>query len=84
MGDLKEELRLLVAQTGGVAADFDGRAHFYLELGVTSVKAMQLLMALEDRYGLRVPDEQFVEATSLESLTSLMGSLLAGKSCSGE
>lgn len=76
---LEEELRQLVAEIGEIAPAFDSQANFYLDLGVPSMKAMQLLMQLEDKYGVQVPDDQFVEATSLKSLTAMMAQLQTGK-----
>lgn len=76
---LEEELRQMVAEIGEIAPAFDSHANFYLDLGVPSMKAMQLLMQLEDKYGVQVPDDQFVEATSLQTLTAMMAQLQAGK-----
>ena len=39
------------------------------------MKAMELLMTLEERYGVSVPDEEFVEAKSLERLAGMMQGL---------
>jgi acyl carrier protein len=43
-----------------------------LNLGVASVHALNLLTELEDQFGGVVSDEEFVSATSLAILTSLM------------
>ena len=40
------------------------------------MQAMELLMALEEGYAVKVPDEQFVEATSLERLARMMHGLM--------
>ena len=76
---LEAELRQLVAAIGEIPPSFDPNANFYLDLGVPSMKAMQLLMELEEKYGVPVPDDEFVEATSLTSLTAMMSRLGAGK-----
>ncbi|MGA8029516.1 MAG: phosphopantetheine-binding protein [Bryobacteraceae bacterium] len=73
---LKDELRSIVASIGGISPDFDSKAHLYNDLGVPSVKALHLLLALEERYGISIQDDEFVEATSLESLHSLMARLV--------
>jgi acyl carrier protein len=36
---------------------------------------MELLLVLEERYGVSVPDEDFIEATSLERLAVMMRGL---------
>ena len=79
MDTLQQELRQLVAELGEIPTDFDATANLYLDLGVPSVKAMQLLMDLEDRFDVRVPDDQFVEAVTLHKLTEMMRTLMAEK-----
>ena len=79
MQSLEPELRHLVVNLCQLAVDFDAKADLYLDLGVASVKAMELLMELEERYSVSVPDEEFVLATSLERLASMMQALLAQK-----
>ena len=72
---MEEELRKIVAEVCGIAPDFDRMAHLYFTLGVPSGKAMLLLMVLEERFGVQVPDEQFVEAVTLEKLTAMVEGL---------
>jgi acyl carrier protein len=79
MDSLEQQVKDLVRELGDLPPDFDGAANLYLDLGVPSVKAMQLLMDLEDRFGVQIPDDQFVEAISLDKLTSLMRSLVEAK-----
>lgn len=76
---LRDGLRRMVAEIGEIPADFDPHLNLYLDLGVPSAKAMQLLMELEDRYGVRVPDDEFVEATSLDSLAAMMERLVSAQ-----
>ncbi len=79
MSDLKAELRALVADVGGLPPDFDSSAHLYNDLGVASLKALQLLFALEERYQVQIQDAEFVDATSLDNLYALMSKLVAVK-----
>jgi acyl carrier protein len=72
---LKDELRQLLTEVASLPAGFDEKADLYSDLGVASIKAMELLMALEDRYGVSVPDEEFIEATSLDRLDTMMRKL---------
>lgn len=75
---MKEQLRDLIVEIGGLARDFDAGANLYLDLGLPSMKAMQLLMELEERFGVSVPDEEFVDAVSLDALAVMMEKLCAG------
>jgi acyl carrier protein len=72
---LKSDLRHLLMEVTALPDGFDETADLYGDLGVGSMKAMELLMALEERYGVRVPDEKFIEATSLDRLTLMIGQL---------
>jgi acyl carrier protein len=55
--------------------DFDDKADLYSTLGVPSLKALEILMALEERYGISIPDEEFIQAVSLEHLIALIRKL---------
>jgi acyl carrier protein len=72
---LKSELRQMLTDLASLPQGFDENADLYRDLGMTSMKAMELLMALEERYTVRVPDEEFIEATSLERLATMMQAL---------
>jgi acyl carrier protein len=69
------ELRQILSDLAQLPSGFSAQADLYSELGMPSVKAMQLLLELEDRFGIAVPDEDFVEATTLDKLTALVSGL---------
>lgn len=71
--EMIEEVRQVVCGITGLAPDFDSAANLYADLGVPSVQAMQLLTELEERFGIALPDEDFIEAVSLQDLSSLVG-----------
>lgn len=71
--EMIEEVRQVVCGITGLAPDFDTKANLYADLGVPSVQAMQLLTELEERFGIALPDEDFIEAVSLQDLSSLVG-----------
>ena len=75
---LESELREILVEVCGIAPDFDRAAHLYFTLGVPSVKAMLLLMVIEEHFGVQVPDDQFVEAVTLEKLTNMIERLHTG------
>lgn len=72
MDTVKTELRQLLTQLASLPEGFDEKADLYSDLGVASIKAMELLLELEERYGVSVPDEEFIEATSLERLAAMI------------
>jgi acyl carrier protein len=72
---LKSELRQLLTELASLPDGFDEKADLYTDLGMASMKAMEFLVALEERYGVRVPDEEFIKATSLQRLAEMMRGL---------
>lgn len=72
MEALKSDLRQLLMELAALSEGFDENADLYTELGVASMKAMELLMELEDRFQVSVPDEEFIQATSLQGLAEMI------------
>jgi acyl carrier protein len=70
--DLEAGIRKIVSEISGIPGNADAQADLYLDLGMASVHALQLLTELEDRFGVQIPDDDFVEATSIEKLTALI------------
>lgn len=75
METLKGELRQLLTEVASLPEGFDEKADLYSQLGMASIKAMELLVLLEERYGVSVPDEEFIQATSLDRLVVMMWKL---------
>ena len=77
---LEQELRGMICDLSGLPCDFDPNGNLYLDLGVASMHALQLMLQIEERYGIALPDESFVEAVTLNSMTVLIQNLLSQKS----
>jgi acyl carrier protein len=75
MDPVETKVRTIVANISNLPADMPADANLYLDLGVASVHALELLTELEEQFGVAVPDERFVEATSINELTALMAGL---------
>jgi acyl carrier protein len=75
--EVETKVREVLSNVAGLPKDVDGRANLYLDLGVASVHALTLLSELESQFGVAVPDDEFVSATTVESLTALMTDLVA-------
>jgi len=73
--DVEADVRKIVSDLSGIPVDADPQADLYLDLGVASVHALQLLTELEEHFNIQIPDDQFVEATSIAKLTDLVKSL---------
>ena len=76
MNDTESKIRQILAEIAELSTDVPAEANLYLDLGVASVHAMQLLTELEGRFDVQVPDEEFVEATSIAELTRMVDRLL--------
>ena len=75
METVKSALRQMLIDLASLPEGFDENADLYSDLGVASMKAMELLVEIEDRFGVSVPDEEFIQATSLESLAAMIQKL---------
>lgn len=47
----------------------------YRDLGVKSTAALDLLLSLEDEFGVAIPDDQFGDARTVASLALMIGEL---------
>jgi acyl carrier protein len=75
MDEHEQKIRELISRVCDVPVDIPADANLYLDLGVASVHALQLLAELEDGFNVSIPDEEFVEATSVSKLVPLMHEL---------
>jgi len=72
MSTVEQRIREIITNITGLQSDIPGDANLYLDLGVASVYALQLLSELERQFGVSIPDEDFVDATSIDELTAMM------------
>jgi len=73
MEDYKDEIRTLVAQIGEVEiSKISDDTHLSNELGLDSLRALELMVALEDKFKIRVPEEELGRFTNVSSLAELV------------
>lgn len=83
MEDRKDEIRRLISQIGEVeVGEIADDTHLSKDLGFDSLRALELMTALEGKFNIRVPDEQLTRFTSVSSLADLV-SELQGAAVSG-
>ena len=70
-----ETIRALVARIANIPAP-DGNADMYLA-GFASTAALELLVELEDAFGVAIPDDQFIAARTPSALAQVVCSLAA-------
>ena len=74
--EIERSIRTIIVAVSGLSEHADADADLYLVLGMASVHALALLTELEERFGVPIPDDQFVEATSIAKLTATLSALL--------
>ncbi len=78
---IEVEVRKIVQRLGPSLRDgFSASADLYRELGVKSIAALDLLLSLEEGFGVSIDDAAFGDARSVEQIVAMIGGLLSGKS----
>jgi acyl carrier protein len=73
---LADEIEQVVRDEADIAVDIPRDRDLYNEVGVSSVDAIKILMALEVRYGVTFDDRQFAQSRTVNALTELVRKLL--------
>jgi len=74
-GNLKEEMRALICEI--TELDELGDDQEFKSLGVDSMTAIEIVSALERKYGIQVPEAELMQLTSLNNAYSLVQKKLA-------
>jgi acyl carrier protein len=67
---IMERVLQLISQVGGIGS-VEPDAGIY-EAGFSSVRVLELLLALEDEYGVTIPDKDFMAARSPRQISELI------------
>ena len=70
---IHKDVLSIVATYGKVRQPFGPDRDLYADLGIESVNAVSILLALESRFGLHIDDARFVEARTVNALVDLVG-----------
>ncbi len=68
-----ERIIHLISELGGIDS-VNPDANIY-EAGFSSIRVLELLLALEDEFGVSIPDKDFMAARSPRQITTLIDSL---------
>jgi acyl carrier protein len=73
MENYRDEIRSLIAQVGEVdISRISDETHLSNDLGLDSLRALELMVAIEDKFKIRVPEEQLGRFTNVSSLAELV------------
>jgi acyl carrier protein len=75
MKTLEKLKELLEDYTGVDGADIQMDSHFVQDLGLDSLDEVELLMAIEEEFGIEISDERAQECLTVEKMVALIDSL---------
>ena len=78
--DIRTEVRRLVAEiTEREPGEISDSAHFIEELGIDSLMAIEMMVAVDKKYKVEISEEEFGKITNVNDAVDLVQRLLAAK-----
>ncbi|MFZ5351484.1 MAG: acyl carrier protein [Bacillota bacterium] len=76
--NVESKVREIVAQIVGVAPEhIEPRASFMEDMGLDSLRALEVLAAIENEYAITIDPERLVEMTNLENVINITNEYLS-------
>lgn len=78
--NLEQEIKELISNVTGIdTAEIKSDANFWEDLGVDSIKAIEITVAIERKYKVRVRDEQVAQIATVEQAAKVVKEALEKK-----
>ena len=78
--NLEQEIKELISNVTGIdTAEIKSDTNFWEDLGVDSIKAIEITVAIERKYKVRVRDEQVAQITTVEQAAKVVKEALEKK-----
>lgn len=74
---MEEKVREIIARIAEISADFAADAHLRNDLDVDSFRAAEIAFEIERVLKIKLPDERYAAAQTLNQILSLLSSLAA-------
>jgi acyl carrier protein len=71
---IKEKVVKIVVEQLGVSDDISEDASFVSDLGADSLDTVELVMALEESFGMEIPDEEAEKITNIKEAVAYISS----------
>ncbi len=69
---IEDRIRAILQRVARLEGAYGAETDLYRELGVRSIAAIDLLLSLEEEFGVTIPDEAFAQARSVSALAGLV------------
>ena len=72
---IETRIRIILQRVGRLDGEYSAKADLFRELGMKSIAALDLLLSLEEEFGVAIADEAFAQARNVQSLVALVEGL---------
>lgn len=69
---VREEVRLLVAEIADLPLEQVGSEATFVELGIDSLRGLRIVVEIEKRYGVVIPEERITQVRSMPDVFALV------------
>ncbi len=70
--EVERKIRAILRRVARLDGDYAAEADLFRELGVKSIAALDLLLSIEEEFGVAIADAAFGEARSVDALVRLV------------